>query len=274
MKISRKVWVTGAAVLALAGAGTVGAWASGSPTPAQPQSAPRAQAVPNNVGVVDTSTESKYTPITPCRIADTRVAGGIIAVGHTRSFFVTGTTGFAPQGGHSGGCGIPTAATAISATIISVNATGSGYLRAWPYGSSTPLSSLLNYTNTAVTGSGNLAINATGARHLNVSANGHPTQVVIDVTGYFAKPLTAFVNSNATLSHGSRTTGSTLIDTGQYEVDFDRNVSACTYAASSFLGGDTLDVEPRSGNVNGVFIFIQTTAGTAVSHPFYLTVTC
>ena len=44
-----------------------------------------------------------YTPITPCRIVDTRKAGGAIGA-ETRTYYVAGTFGFAPAGGTSGGC--------------------------------------------------------------------------------------------------------------------------------------------------------------------------
>ncbi len=40
-----------------------------------------------------------FTPVTPCRIIDTRLAGGPIAGGTTRNFAVAGAAGFAAQGG-------------------------------------------------------------------------------------------------------------------------------------------------------------------------------
>ena len=57
---------------------------------------------------------SIFVPITPCRIADTRLGGGIVTGSSTRSFYVAGTVGFAPQGGKSGGCGVPLGATAVT----------------------------------------------------------------------------------------------------------------------------------------------------------------
>ena len=52
----------------------------------------------------DSQADLVYTPLTPCRIIDTRVAGGAIAAGATRDFLVTGTS-FASQGGSATGCG-------------------------------------------------------------------------------------------------------------------------------------------------------------------------
>ena len=49
----------------------------------------------NSLG--DSQADLVYTPVTPCRIIDTRLAGGAIAAGTTRSFLVTGTN-FSPRG--------------------------------------------------------------------------------------------------------------------------------------------------------------------------------
>ena len=80
-----------------------------------------------------------FTPLTPCRIIDTRVVGGPIVPGLPRDFVVGGTQGFEAQGGHAGGCGIPDAATAAMLNFIAVDARGPGDLRAWPFGQPVPL---------------------------------------------------------------------------------------------------------------------------------------
>jgi hypothetical protein len=247
---------------------------SGAGTP-KPVSQSKGSVVPLVASPIDTATESKYTAIAPCRVVDTRTAGGRIAAGATRSFFAAGISGFAAQGGNAEGCGIPSSATAIAVTVIALNGEGAGFLRAWAYGSAMPVSSFLNYANSeAITGSGNIPINGGGARHFTVSANSHATQVVVDVQGYFIKPMDAEVNADATLAHGSRVTGTVHVSTGQFEVDFDRNVSQCSYNANSFLQDYVVAVEPRITNVKGVWIGIETPAGTATDIPFYLTVTC
>jgi hypothetical protein len=183
--------------------------------------------------------------------------------------------GFPAQGGNAGGCGIPSSATAIAVTVISVGATGPGFVRVWAFGSAAPLSSFLNYANaSAVTGAGNIPINGVGAHHFNVSANSHQTNVVVDVQGYFVAPMSAEVDGGGGLVHGSRVTGVIHISTGEYEVDFDRNVSHCTYNVSLFVNPFSIATEPRSGNVNGVFVYVQTPAGANTDDIFYLTVTC
>lgn len=81
-----------------------------------------------------------YVAVEPCRIADTRKAGGAITANNFRNFRVSGTVGeLAVQGGKSD-CLDPKAATglkpsAISAYVIAVPATsstGGGVLTAYP----------------------------------------------------------------------------------------------------------------------------------------------
>src|SRR5215510_10918737 len=72
--------------------------------------------------------EMVYFTVPPCRIADTRLAGGPLAAGSTRDFHVVGT-GLATQGGSSSGCGIPTTARAAMVNLTAVNPAGPGDLR-------------------------------------------------------------------------------------------------------------------------------------------------
>lgn len=130
-----------------------------------------------------------YTPVTPCRIVDTRRAvGGALAAGVARSFDVD-SSNLAVQGGSATGCGIPLAvAQAVTMTIVVVQPAGRGHLTAWGLGAQPAASSVLNYAagdviaNTAiipvVPGSGNdFTLFSLAATHL-----------VVDVLGYFAAP--------------------------------------------------------------------------------------
>src|SRR5699024_452611 len=71
-------------------------------------------------------------PVTPCRAVDTRIAGGRIAAGGSRGFDVFGTSSFAGQGGDTGGCGVPSYASAVAINLISTQPLGTGYLRGGP----------------------------------------------------------------------------------------------------------------------------------------------
>src|ERR1700712_1010995 len=75
-----------------------------------------------------TRTENVFVSIAPCRIANTIGHGSQFTPNSTRNFYVRGTFGFAPQGGKSGGCGVPTYATSVVLTVNALNSTGSGYL--------------------------------------------------------------------------------------------------------------------------------------------------
>ena len=222
--------------------------------------------------LVDTSTESKYTPIAPCRIVDTRVHGGAISANATRSFHALGSGSFAGQGGAS--CDIPSSAIAVTGSIIAVNATGSGYLKAYAYGAAEPKPSFLNYVpSPTLSASGTIPV-AGSTYDFTVKAFAHPTQVVIQLTGYYVRPMWAEVSSAGGLVQGSRVAAISHIGTGSYEVDLDRNVSACAYTATSYFYGTTMEVEPRSGNVDGVFVAASDYNGAGVDTYFYLTVTC
>jgi outer membrane protein assembly factor BamB len=160
---------------------------------------------PLNLG--DSQADLLYTPITPCRIIDTRLAGGPIAGGTTRDFRVTGTD-LSTQGGSATGCGIPAgAATAAVINFVAVNPAGPGDLRITPFGTPMPTASILNYA--AVPGL-NIANGPTVAicdpavaacaSDFTIQADSAATQVVADVQGYFrnlrAEQLPAPINPN------------------------------------------------------------------------------
>ena len=186
-------------------------------------------------------------------------------------FQVAGTSNFPAQGGTNGGCGVPTSANAVAATVVAVNETG-GFLVTWPTGSAQSNSSFMNFANTNLVSSGaEIPINTS----INLLAGVSSTDVVIDIDGYYVKPMFAHVAANASILQGSRVTGNLLLDVGQYEVDFDRDVSQCAYNVSVDPStGFTLKVQPRSGVPDGVFVRIANLSDTNTSEPFYLTVTC
>src|SRR5262245_24623832 len=68
--------------------------------------------IPRALG--DPAADLVFSPVNPCRIIDTRLAGGPIAGGTQRSFVVTGSADFEAQGGTAGGCGIPDGAAAVA----------------------------------------------------------------------------------------------------------------------------------------------------------------
>src|SRR5450631_4694110 len=81
----------------------------------------------------------QFFSVTPCRLVDTRgpvgVTGGpALTGGGTRSFPVTGGT-----------CGVPTTAAAAVLNVVVVAPTGGGHVRIWPFGTTMPLVSTINF---------------------------------------------------------------------------------------------------------------------------------
>ena len=267
----KRTTLISAIAVAVVGSGAA-AWASGATASNVAQ--PASPSVPHVTTAFDSSTESKFTPIPPCRAVDTRLAGGAMADNTSRHFLIGGSSTMHGQGGPTTGCGVPTQATAASITITTV-ASARGFLKAWAYGASEPPTSFLNFTNLFNAAVGGVV--PLGSGQIWVKDRGGPTQVIVDVTGYYIAPMAAVVNSNGTLFHGSRVTGVTkltLFGPGVYQVDFDRDVSHCAYTASNYNYITGVLVEPRSGDVNGVFVETVNAAGSMTDSQFYLTVTC
>jgi hypothetical protein len=119
-----------------------------------------------------------FYPITPCRIADTRLSAGplggpSLGMGQSRTVPML-----------SSACNLPATARAYSLNFTAVPGGALGYLAAWPTGHAQPLASNLNAPTGAVTA--NAAIVPAGTNgSIDVFAS-NPTDLVIDIDGYFA----------------------------------------------------------------------------------------
>ena len=93
-------------------------------------------------------------------------------------------------------------------------------------------------------------------------------------------PLWAVVNSNGTLDRGVGVTQTSRIDTGDYRVTFNRNVSGCAYAATlaGALQGEistfVRDIDPNATTPQQVAVATRNSSGTLADIPFHLIVTC
>ena len=135
--------------------------------------------------VVDT-TGLVYTPITPCRIVDTRVTGGPFAAKETRTY---STNGAAAQGG--GACTVysGTIPTALSLNVT-VDATSLGNPAQTGFLSLLPVAgagtSWMNFVGgQTVANAGVASINPADGSFAIKTQN--PANVVVDVFGYFAQ---------------------------------------------------------------------------------------
>ena len=89
-----------------------------------------------------------YTPVTPCRIVDTRNAGalsGILVAGSVRSFNGPGGDSFASQGGTASNCNLLTnsAITALVVNFTVVTPSTGGYMTAFASDVTQPLAATL-----------------------------------------------------------------------------------------------------------------------------------
>ncbi len=145
----------------------------------------------------DATSDLVFVPVQPCRVIDTRLAGGPLAAGVERDFRVTGSASLAGQGGNASGCGIPQGAStplaaAVAINFVAVGPAGPGDLRAWAFGQPKPNASIINYATVSGLNIANgvvvpIAGTASDAADLAMIADVHGTHVVADVTGYFTR---------------------------------------------------------------------------------------
>ncbi len=119
-----------------------------------------------------------FYPVTPCRAVDTRFASELLGgpemlAETTRSFPIP-----------AGGCNIPSNAAAYSLNVTVVPDGYLGYLAAWPAGSAQPGASTLNSWDGSVVA--NAAIVPTGTDGAVSVYVTNPTNVIVDINGYFA----------------------------------------------------------------------------------------
>ncbi|MCU1451954.1 MAG: N-acetylmuramoyl-L-alanine amidase family 2 [Acidimicrobiales bacterium] len=267
------------AVAALMGGGI--AWASLDAAPAAPQAATAATRGRGGIAPVP---EAHAVAITPCRIVDTRKAGGTFSSLEVRSYQAIGTgSAFNAQGGLPGGCGIPDAATAVQVSITAVGATGVGYLRAYPALQPEPTATFMNYgTAFNATGAGLVALcHHCGAKGTDMSVKVYAgvTHVVIDVSGYLVKPLEAVVNANGTLARGERVATVSTVTTGFYSVKFDREVALCAWVASvgdpaGITVGGFASTSLSNADIATVVVKTYNATGALAAKPFHLYVSC
>ena len=143
----------------------------------------------------DLTRDLVYTPVVPCRIFDTRHAipasppqGG--NPGTVRNYYVYGNNALlAPQGHTAGtGCASPGGEPVAIAANFTVVPYGKGHIRVWPFGSTEPTASFLNYNSTVNSNLANAGIIATCylcSRDLNVSTWYGSSDSLADVMGYF-----------------------------------------------------------------------------------------
>lgn len=156
----------GLAALAVALVAPVGSGAPASAEPAEP-----ADRVPARALEAAASAPSRYVPLDPRRLADTRLAGGALAAGSTRDFDVTAA-------------GVPAGAAAVVVNVTMTDAAAWGFAALYPTGAARPAVSSVNVSGTGETAAvaDIVAIGERASIRVYSSVRAH---YVVDVTGYF-----------------------------------------------------------------------------------------
>lgn len=163
-----------------------------------------------------TTNDLVFTPLTPCRIADTRLASGgsgPITASSSKAFEVWGTSNYAFQGGNAAGCGLSAEhPQAVVLNVTAVTPTAPGYATVYPANAaSRPNISSINYVTGAVVN--NTVVSPLGTVGLNDVQIYTVAQAnyVIDIVGFFdaphATPLDCTTVSGTTSSIAAGTNG-------------------------------------------------------------------
>lgn len=216
--------------------------------------------------------EMVYVPITPCRVANTSKVTPL-GSGTSRNFYVAGTFGFTPQGGTSGGCGVPEGARAAVVTILALDPSKAGRLKAWPAGSSEPTAATLYYGSSTTSTGQTVTLRSGAGTDLTIRNFTATTDVVIDVTGYYVLQMTAYVSSAGTMiDQSGRATAVTRTAVGSYQVTWDRPVGDCAVVGSSDDSSGHIVTAWNSGSTT--YAYTNNDAGTLEDYWFYLAVHC
>jgi hypothetical protein len=118
---------------------------------------------------------ANYFPVTPFRLLDTRSTGGPLGPGAIRALKVTGGA-------------IPASATAAVLNVTEVSGSASSLLTVFPYGTSRPNASNLNFAaHTVIANLVTVTLGANGgAGWINIYNALGSVNVLVDVEGYFA----------------------------------------------------------------------------------------
>lgn len=208
--------------------------------------------------VLQAQTLLNYVSIQPCRLVDTRnpvgpLGGPSLPAATVRSFPIL-----------SASCGIPSTAAAYSLNVTVVPAGFLGYLTVWPTGGAQPVASTLNaYLGVAVANAAIVEAGTNGA--VSVYAT-NPTDVILDINGYFVSQSTSNTQSTAVgagaLSGSSTGIANTAIGvntlemntTGAYNVGIGTGaLSANTTGSNNTAVGSAALQANTAGEYNSAF---------------------
>jgi hypothetical protein len=215
-------------------------------------------------------------------LADGGVAGVDIGDGQVGSADIAdlqiGTSDFADLSVTSG----KLAANAVTTTKIADNAVTGAKIADSSVTSADVLDGTLNDDDLATNSVGVSEIQTDAVQASEIADNSIDSGEIVDfgLSNQDIGVLTATVNADGTLANSSGgVTTLKLPVTGQYEVDFGRNISFCAFVATvAPAGGGTQtgfsDVADRAGNLEAVFVETRDVNGALADRGFHLIVVC
>ena len=149
----------------------------------------------------DPGTDLVYVPVAPCRVIDTRLAGGQIAAASSRDFDIASTASYAAQGGSATDCGVGDVGT-IAAAVINFTVVAPsipGYATAYPFGGAQPLASSVNYGANETRGNLSIVPLDTDSAGADITVfTFAASQLVGDIVGYFVQPQATALQCTST----------------------------------------------------------------------------
>ena len=200
-----------------------------------------------------------FIAITPCRVMDTRAGEGFTGAFGPPSLPAFGTARQVPM--PSSSCNIPSNAGAYSLNITAVSPAGQvlSFLSVWPAGQPYPGVSTLNDSLAGATVANAAIVVAGGGGAIQMVA-GNPTDVIIDINGYYAAPTDG--NGNTASGAGTlanNTTGAENTASGYQALQNNTTGSANTATGYQALATNTTGF---ANTASGYFALASNTTGT------------
>lgn len=246
---------------------------------AQPATEAATEAAVRAAAVSNSAHELVYTPVLPCRIADTSVRGGKLAPGEIREFRVRGTANFTQQGAKVGGCQIPDGAVAATLSFTTSSAAGGGRLTAWARGTTEPDTYTASYLASArLTNEATVRIFSTASAptspHIRVHNRGASTNLIIEVTGFFAEQIQADVWPDGAHEGGNRVLSVVHSATGVYRVKVDRATVGCSFQGTVYGEPGVVSFAPSGPYVDAIVYSLASGTPTAANVRWAFTANC
>ena len=152
-----------------------------------------------SASVVSAQVQQTFVSVTPCRVVDTRNAAGTfggpsIAGGTSRAFPIPASA-----------CGIPASASAYALNVTAVPHGPLIFLTVWPDGQTRPNVSTLNSpSGDVIANAAIIPAGTSGAVDVFVS---NPSDVIVDIDGYFAPEGGSSSSTSVALGTGTSSAG-------------------------------------------------------------------